>query len=223
MIISYSHKFVFVKTTKTAGTSVEISLTEHCSDEDIITPIHPDDEKIKQDRGLRGPQNDVVTLPDGTELRLFNHAPARRARRVIGRAQWDEWFTFAFERNPYDRVVSAYHYIKKARMAAGKWTERETFDAFVQQPKLMANLHANGWGLYTENDKLIVDKIYKFEELDAAMADIFDRLGITDFEPLTKTKTSKRKAGYREYYTDETRAIVADVFSKEIDAFGYAF
>ncbi len=30
MIISHRHSFVFVKTTKTAGTSVEIALSKHC-------------------------------------------------------------------------------------------------------------------------------------------------------------------------------------------------
>lgn len=223
MIVSYSNKFVFVKTTKTAGTSVEIALTEHCSDQDIITPIHPDDEKIKQDRGLRGPQNNLMTLDNGTEVRLFNHAPARRARRVIGPKAWKEWFTFAFERNPYDRVVSAYHYIKKNREKAGIWDESTTFEAFVHSTKEIENLHARGWGLYTVDDKIIVDKIYKFEELEASMADIYERLGIAHAKPLDKTKTSTRKAGYQDYYTDETRAIVGKVFEKEIDVFEYAF
>ncbi|MDA3856877.1 MAG: hypothetical protein PF480_01210 [Roseovarius sp.] len=88
MIISHKNHFVFVKTTKTAGTSVEIALSKHCGDADIITPIHPDDEAIKAARGLRGPQNDVQTLANGTELQLLNHAPFNRARRVIGPENW---------------------------------------------------------------------------------------------------------------------------------------
>lgn len=41
-------------------------------------------------------------------------------------------------------------------------------------------LHNRGWGLYTRNDKLIVDKVYKFEDLDGAMADIYQRLNISE-------------------------------------------
>ncbi len=223
MIISHKHRFVFVKTTKTAGTSVEIALTKHCGDEDIITPIHPDDEAIKRDRGLRGPQNDVQTLADGTELRLFNHAPFNRARRVIGTDGWRSYFTFAFERNPFDRTVSAYHYMKKNRVAKGIWDERLTFAAFLRKPKVLERLHQRGWGLYTMKDRVVVDKIYFFEDLNGAMEDIYARLGIDESEPLMQTKVSKREGSYRDYYDDESRAIVARAFEKEIETFGYAF
>ena len=48
MIISHKYKFIFLKTTKTAGTSVEISLSRFCGDDDIITPIDFADEAIRQ-------------------------------------------------------------------------------------------------------------------------------------------------------------------------------
>ena len=37
MIISHSHKFIFIKSEKTAGTSVEAALSEYCSGEDVVT------------------------------------------------------------------------------------------------------------------------------------------------------------------------------------------
>ena len=42
MIVSHKHKFIFIKTNKTAGTSVEIALSNSAVDEDIITRISPD-------------------------------------------------------------------------------------------------------------------------------------------------------------------------------------
>jgi len=43
MIISHKYKFIFIKTVKTAGTSIEVFLNNYCGEEDIITPIHPKD------------------------------------------------------------------------------------------------------------------------------------------------------------------------------------
>ena len=39
MIVSHKHKFIFLKTKKTAGTSIELALTKLCGDDDIITPL----------------------------------------------------------------------------------------------------------------------------------------------------------------------------------------
>ena len=57
MIVSHQHRFVFVKTRKTAGTSIEIALAQHCGPDDIITPIDEVDEQIRRNLGHRGPQN----------------------------------------------------------------------------------------------------------------------------------------------------------------------
>jgi hypothetical protein len=39
MIISHKHKFIFFKTKKTAGTSIEIALSKYRGPDDVITPF----------------------------------------------------------------------------------------------------------------------------------------------------------------------------------------
>ena len=56
MIISHKYKFIFLKTKKTAGTSIEISLSRFCGDDDIIIPINLQDEAIRKLLGKK-PQN----------------------------------------------------------------------------------------------------------------------------------------------------------------------
>ena len=57
MIASHQHRFIFLKTRKTAGTSVEIALSKVCGPDDIITEISPEDEELRQAAGGRPPQN----------------------------------------------------------------------------------------------------------------------------------------------------------------------
>jgi len=60
MIISHKHRFIFIKTMKPAGTSLEICLSGICGPEGGISPISSGDERARQARGFRGPQNERV-------------------------------------------------------------------------------------------------------------------------------------------------------------------
>ena len=62
MIISHAHKFIFLKTNKTAGTSIEIALSKFCGPSDIITPISPEDEEMRRKLGYLGSQNYVLPI-----------------------------------------------------------------------------------------------------------------------------------------------------------------
>lgn len=47
MIISHAHRFIFIKTEKTAGTSLEIALSRYCGSDDI-TPFWEEDEVVQR-------------------------------------------------------------------------------------------------------------------------------------------------------------------------------
>src|SRR4026208_1557900 len=55
MIVSHTDKFIFLKTKKTAGTSIELALSELCGSDDVITPLTEIDEAQRE--GKRGAQN----------------------------------------------------------------------------------------------------------------------------------------------------------------------
>ena len=223
MIISHKHKFVFVKTTKTAGTSVEIALSTICGDQDILSRLHPVDEQIRQDEAGRGGQNFDIVMPSGRETRVTSHARYQLARRYLGDQSYRGYFSFAFERNPFDRVVSAYHYIRQERQKRGEDVSRFTFEGMVKEERHLRQLHDRGWGLYTQDGKFMVNQVYRYEDLEGAMQDIAKRIGLDSRLSLKETKKTRRDRDYRSHYTPELRAIVERNFALEIEAFGYSF
>ena len=62
MIINHQHRFIFIKVQKTAGTSVEIALSQFCGPTDVITPLHKKDEVLRESLSFRGPQNYYLPL-----------------------------------------------------------------------------------------------------------------------------------------------------------------
>ena len=57
MIISHSRKFIFVKTYKTAGSSLEIALSKYCAKGDILTPLDGEEEDKRRELSGLGAQN----------------------------------------------------------------------------------------------------------------------------------------------------------------------
>ncbi|MFC7359462.1 hypothetical protein [Nocardioides astragali] len=207
MIASHAHRFVFIKTRKTAGTSLEIALSRHCGPTDVVTRISPDDEELRAAAGAVGPQN------DDTDPSSYAHMGARRVIRVIGREAWDSYFTFAVERNPYDVVASSYRY------SARKPTFTKTFAEFVRTPKRMERLALNE-RLYRMGGRVVVDQVYRYEDLPAAVSDISARLGLSLELPHAKQGSGPH---YRELYGPGDAEIVASRFERTIREFGYEF
>ena len=210
MIVSHKHRFIFLKTRKTAGTSLEIALSRLCGPDDIITPISDRDEVLRKELGGRGPQNCEPTSGRAP----VNHMPASGVRRLVGPEVWDEYFTFAVERNPWDQVASSYSYSNRRR----RWNVQ--FGAFVRSPrldKLARNQH-----IYRLGGQVAVDRVCLFESLDRDVAEVCDLLGLPPLE-LPHAKASPNRRHYRELYDPSDVEVVRRVFSKTIETFGYEF
>jgi hypothetical protein len=213
VIVSHRHRFIFLKTRKTAGTSLELALARVCGPDDVITSINPRDEEARRAQGLPGPQN--VESPH-LHRKAFNHMPARMAREAVGAEVWDGYYRFAIERNPWDAVVSLYYW---------KYKDREQlpdFDTYVSEEWI--EQLANNRRMYRIRGRLAVDRVLRYEHLDTELSEVWHHLGLPGEPDLPRAKGHARPAGhYRELYSDAARKRVELVFADAIEAFGYEF
>ena len=152
-------------------------------------------------------------------MRFYNHIPARQIRNRIRPALWQSCFKFCVERNPWDRVVSYFHY--RQHHDPGLFT---SFSAFIRSGDVL-DLKRCGIDLYTIDGEVVVDRICRFENLAQEMEEVFAQVGIEEDRELPKAKSQFRPSNieYRAPYDDADRILVGDIFGDEIELLGYAF
>jgi hypothetical protein len=230
VIVSHRHKFIFLKTEKTAGSSIEIGLSRFCGPQDIITPIRqPEDEVLRRALGYPGPQNCRASFRASRRLgvRRFiaargrvayrNHMPAARARLLLGRAIWDSYFKFAVERNPWDKVVSAYFYYNRDRVQP--WPSLSEWVSETEQ------WYRLGWDVYAIAGRVVVDRVLHYERLGSELGEVAEHLGFPDEIALPTAKAGYRtdRRPYQEFFDDALRRQVEAAYGREIALMGYQF
>lgn len=229
MILSRTHRFIFIRTRKVAGSSVEIFLSQFCNDRDIVTPVgdpeaastwnyKPANYRIagyRRNRLLRivGSLLDRPAIGHGG---FYNHIPAREIRRLVGEDVWNACYKFSIERNPWDRQVSLYHWHYRNHK------NKPSFETFIRSPihrKISPNFDT-----YAIDGKVVADHVCRYENLQDDLNNVLSRLGLEAKLALPQAKGSFRKErAWREYYTPKTRDIVGRWYAREIEAFGYEF
>lgn len=223
MIISHKYKFIFIKTRKTAGTSIEVFLSQFCGKNDVLTPIYPHVEPHIA-RNYRGIYN---IFDEGTlsikqiyaklyeRNKFYNHIPASLVKKRVSKKIWNNYFKFCVDRNPWDKTISQYHNMNHTQ--GGKLS----FEEYINNRRFPYN-----YPLYTEGDVVIVDQILKYETLMDDLSSVFSKLGIPFSGTLgvkAKSEYRKDKTPYQQVYTEEQRKIVEEFFKKEIDLNNYSF
>ncbi len=230
MIISHKYKYIFLKTNKTAGTSIEIALSKFCAPNDIITPISPQDEYTRKSMGGVSPQKCFAPLCSyrfkdfknrllrgKRKLQFYNHIDAAKVKRLIGEEVWESYYKFCVERNPWDRVISAYYWRYKQE-------HRPSILEFLESNKSNV-LKRRGRDVYSIDGQVAVDKVCCFENLHEDLEAVRIKVGLPETLSLPKAKSSHRsdKRSYRDILSDQERNIISSRFEQEIRMFGYEF
>jgi hypothetical protein len=218
VIISHLHKFIFVKTRKTAGTSVELTLSRVCGDRDVITPTTPEDEAIRRAKGGIGPQNTEISGHDTQSEQpphFYNHFPAAGVRRAVGSTCWSEYRTFTVERNPWSKAVSLYYWRTK------DLPRRPAFSEFLRATDVAL---LSNYDLYADDSGVLVQRVLRYEALAEQLAEWWRVMELPGQPDLPRAKGGYRPAGdWRALYADGDVDFVAEVCAREIATFGYRF
>ena len=212
MIASFTHGFIFVKTRKVGGTSLEIVLSSWCSGRDIVTPIPPRDELIRADFG-GSPRN--FRAREGKPA-FYNHIPATDVREALP-GLWSRAFKFSVDRHPYEKVVS------RAWWNVGRrgGSPEDELEAEIEQA--IATRSYLNYPLYCEDGRVIVDEVWRYEEMWERLAALAERLGqsLPDAPPRAKGGHRRDRRPAREVLSPDQRRRIAEDARIEFELLGY--
>lgn len=247
MIISHKHKFIFIKPRKVASTSVEIALSKHCGEDDVVTPISDFDTNADSDEYSIYPRN-------YQEKHFYNHILPEEIKQKVGVEVWNNYYKFTIVRNPWDQVVSRYFW-EKNRHNTLKNQIKKTFkrpDIFKTGSHVMLFnriirrlhkfmlvniksdfdkelwLYKNKWynhKFYFDQEGVPVCDFYiRYENLVEDYQQVCKELGIPcEKLPRTKDKFRNDRRHYSEYFNAKAKQKVKELFKDEIEYFNYKF
>jgi hypothetical protein len=206
MLISQSRRFLFIHIYKTAGTSISHALSPYA-----LVKLEKLANRISTSLGQK---------------KLFNSSPypihitASQLIDKLGLVDFDSYFSFAIVRNPWDWQVSLYNYMLKntAHHQHALVSSLGGFTAYIHWRS------ENGFALQRDfiynNNELLVDYVGRFESLNNDFQEITSRIGVQASLPKLNVSNS---TPYHQFYTEETRDLVAKMFEPDIIQFGYKY
>jgi Sulfotransferase family len=221
VMVSHVNKFIFMKTRKTAGTSIEMYLEPFCA-----PPGHVVTEKTATkvtEFGIIGERLKGGEHPAGIDLR--NHASASSVKDTIGNDVWQNYTRVTSVRNPFDRMVSQFYWINRNRAEQLRTKPfnriKELFRTFV-----LAERSPNDREVVYIDDLFVIHEAIRYENMLGDLTRLADKVGFDPSAtqlPMTKETAGLRQGrGFWDYYEDdETIAAVRKQLAWVFDHYDY--
>jgi hypothetical protein len=205
-MISHTFKCIFVHIPKCGGTSIE----------KIIWP----EPRLESDLWMGFKSKYHNKYQTGGLQHLF----ANQIRQEVGEQVFKTYFKFSIVRNPWEKTISQYFYMKN-RPDLREWIgmeENSSFETYLDLIRKKAHVQ---WEpqykfIYDQNGDLLIDFIGRLENFDKDASSIINRIGIKAEIPHSNATKHKH---YTEYYNQETIEIVNDMYSNDISLLNYKF
>ncbi|SMX27538.1 Sulfotransferase family protein [Pelagimonas phthalicica] len=212
MIISPGRNFIFVHIPKTGGTSMALALEARAHRDDILIGDTPKARK----RRARAERLQ-------SKGRMWKHSNLADLDGAYSPEQIGEMLCFTLVRNPWDRAVSYYHWLKEQRFdhpAVGLAKQLE-FAPFLQHKLTISTMLAWPYGRYMRDVTGQEHGVFlRLEHLEQDMAPLAAHLG---FVPELPHENRSDRAEYRSYYDADLRDLLGRLCAEDIARFGYTF
>ena len=160
----------------------------------------------------RGRRYVFVYIPKTGRGQLWIHSTMTDIDGVLPRDKLHFLTTFTMVRNPWDRIVSCYHWLRVQRFDHPEVSlaQRPKFDEFVLHPDTVRSFRLNPARRYmTGSDGVEQCRFYiRLEWFNQDATALFDHLGL--HLTLPRLNRSQRLSDYRQYYTDQSTLAVAE-------------
>ena len=211
MLISKKYKFIFIHIPKVAGQSVTRALAP------FGTGRWQGKVNLLLSSRLAIPQSSM------NRLHLYHpHITAEELSNLLGKNEFNSYFSFAVVRNPWEWLVSVYNYtLKNPRNGSHQFIK--SLGGFDQYLQWLSNHEVDFFQkkfIFHQNGEQLVDYIARYEKLDEDFQQICSKLNLTAELPHLNLY---RTQDYRDYYDHSNRELVHQIFKDDIETFGYNF
>lgn len=241
VLISHKHHFIFTKTFKTGGSTVEKYFQQFCLPDHLaginFNEFYEGSEGIVGKRGGN-------RKPD----KWHSHISAEKLKNQVNEEVWNKYFKFTIVRNPFTKLISAYFFLKELERRSDfskklknriKWhfpLKPEFYPPYVIDhpekdiPNFQKWLKKGAfWDdklVFRINAEICVDYVMKVERLEEEIQTICKKLNLPfnpDQIPKAKSRVKPSWAKPALFYNDEMMKLVKEKYEFELKEFGYEF
>ena len=195
-MISLKHKFIFIHCQKTGGRSIETCLEKYT------------EYNFKRYNAVQVDTSPVMFKGLGSHIPLSRYY--RRWKSEYGVI--DDFFKFGCIRNPWERAISFWFWWQKHQAKNVAFSKRN-FITKMSRRKVLDCAH------FLDINK--IDFVIKFERMQKDFDIVCDNIGIPQVQLPHENSTLHKH--YTEYYDDEMRDYIGNLWSRDVEYGNYEF